>query len=123
MRSGTLRLLADRIRAHYRRLGYANAKATVRGFFDGARDIERYLVKIDEGEPVEVESLTFTGAHAIAPEVLAAQVFAIVKHELQPASAVQQLSATDLALAERGEVPWLRPTAASFGSPVPPGRR
>jgi outer membrane protein insertion porin family len=124
MRSGTLRLHADRITKHYRRLGFNDARVSVRGFRDTESDVVRYLLTIDEGEPLRVASLTFTGARVIEPEVLAEQVRAVLTQQLQQAGTFQQLDASERETIARGSPEF--PVAGGAGeleSPVPPERR
>ena len=124
IRNGTLIRFVDRIDEHYRRRGYANVRVTTRAYRDAQRGRIRYLFDINEGKPVRVTSLVFVGAEAIAPATLQEQVRAVLRDKLLLRDDFQQLSSSDLELANRAHPSWgTRHRSASYQSPVPPEER
>lgn len=118
--TASLQLFAAGITSRYQREGYADVRVSVRGFRDKATGITRYLVSIREGEPIFVEQLTFTGATAIAPDVLREQVLVYLSDQLARQDMLQPLAASDRYRSHRAYGPVPRDVPVAF---VPPARR
>ncbi|MEZ4273115.1 MAG: POTRA domain-containing protein [Myxococcota bacterium] len=120
----TLKIFADRIATHYRNLGYFNVAVTTRGFEDTGRQILRYVIHIQENKPIRVTQIDISGAQAITPTVLAEQIRAVLRSQLDPDSLILRLSPAQSKVARRGPVPYGdQERGPKSRSPIPPEAR
>ena len=102
LRSGDLSIFKRRIIGKYRRFGFFNIEVIAEGFLDRKSDITRYLFKIIEGEPVEIQSLSFEGAAAFTQEELTQHIRSVVQSALGTDGIIQPLYDQDGYIVARG---------------------
>ncbi len=124
LQPGDLDLFSHRIREAYRRLGHQNVKVTRRTAVDPGRREQHHTLTVEEGPVFRLTELTFVGATAFAPEVLAAQVRSYLERSLEPAALFERLRAADRCLlAPRGLAEPRRPRAGCERPAPPAGER
>ncbi|MBN1960745.1 MAG: BamA/TamA family outer membrane protein [Deltaproteobacteria bacterium] len=115
LQSGDFSIFKQRIIDAYRRLGYANAKISMRGYQDYDRHhhpIERYLFNIQEGSAISVTNIDFEGVSAFSKDILIQQIQNTLIQELIPTGSVQPINSTELALANGTRLPKISPPPA-----------
>ena len=95
LRNGDLGIFKRRIIGKYRRFGFFNIQVIAEGFLDEKSSITRYLFKIIEGEPVEIQSLNFEGIAAFTQEELKQHIRSVVQSALGTDGIIQPLRAED----------------------------
>ncbi len=96
--TGDVEAAAERIAERYRRLGYFDAKVRVRGLRDAEHGIVRYVLYVNEGKPLSVSHLSFTGNTVFSSELLREQVQTVLQDELGYEGTLQHLSRSETAL-------------------------
>jgi outer membrane protein insertion porin family len=91
-----LSYLGENIRAAYRQLGYPNAQVSLSGYQDLEHNILRYVLTINEGQPLRVISLKFTGATVFSEKILRQQVRSVLRQNLKESTAVETMKDAEL---------------------------
>ena len=95
LRRGDLRTFENRIRSYYKRAGYPNTEVTVQGFQNKEVGSRRYLFQIQEGLPVLVKSVSFSGNEAIPTENLLAHIHSRLEESLTSEALLQPITPKD----------------------------
>ncbi len=123
MRERDVRDLAERVVEHYRKLGRFSTTAQVKGFTDRDSDIIRYVIVIDEGPPLRVADIHFSGATAFEEQLLIAQVRAVLERAVPQEGVFEPLTRNSQCLANVADEGVRRDPTACPEAETPPAER